>query len=206
MNKNKQITIAVDIDDTLAKGADEVIKYSNEKWNLGLEISDYSEDWSAMWGVDHDEVFRRASEYFKSGSLLKYQILPNSKDILKKLSNNYRLIILSARNDICRPDTILWIKRYFGDIFKEGDLFFADIWNDVNEQSIYHTKSQICKNLQVDLLIDDQLKHCIGASEVGIKSILFGDYNWNKADNLPDNIRRANNWLEVPTIIDNFYE
>jgi hypothetical protein len=49
----------------------------------------------------------------------------------------------------------------------------------------------------VNYLIDDQIKHCIGASGVGVKSLLYGDYPWNRDVNLPKSVERVSSWKEV---------
>ncbi len=52
--------IAIDIDDVLADYAAGFVKFSNARWGLNLTIADYDEHWGNVWGVDVDEVRRRA--------------------------------------------------------------------------------------------------------------------------------------------------
>lgn len=59
------------------------------------------------------------------------------------------------------------------------------------------TKGELAKSIGADYIIDDQIKHVLAAAELGIRGILFGDYAWNKADVLPDNVTRVNDWQEV---------
>lgn len=201
----KSIVIGVDIDDTIALSAPMVIKYSNDRWGTSLKVSDYTEDWAGMWGVDFDEVKRRADEYFSSGILMDYKMMPGAHGVLNNLSSRFKIISVTARNDICKTDTFSWISKNYGEIFNESDLHFTGAWDKLTEHSVHHTKDKICKQLGVDILIDDQLKHCISAAEAGIASILFGDYSWNAADDLPENVVRAKDWLEVSRYINENY-
>ena len=38
------------------------------------------------------------------------------------------------------------------------------------------TKGMLAKEIKADYLIDDQLKHCSAAAELGIPALLFGVY------------------------------
>ena len=59
------------------------------------------------------------------------------------------------------------------------------------------TKAEICAEIGADYLVDDQPKHCLAAAKAGIKTILFGDYKWNRDTKLMPNMVRAKNWQEV---------
>jgi len=59
------------------------------------------------------------------------------------------------------------------------------------------TKNDVIKQIGADYLIDDQPKHCIAAAKAGIKTVLFGDYKWNRDLKLRKNMVRARNWQEV---------
>lgn len=191
------LIVGIDIDDTLAVSAPMVIAHSNSTWHTSLSVDDYHEDWAKMWGVDYAEVTRRADEYFNSGVVREYNPMPSAEKVLRTLKNQYTLISVTARNDTTKDDTYSWIKSHFNDVFSKEDIYFTGAWNKIDEHSVHHTKGQICKELGVDILIDDQLKHCLSASELGITSLLFGEYNWNKADVLPSNVIRVRNWTEV---------
>ena len=193
----KTKVVGIDIDDTLAISAPMVISHSNAKWHTSLTVDDYHEDWAKMWGVDYAEVARRADEYFGSGIILDYSPMPLADTVLMSLKSNFKLISVTARNDITKNDTYLWIKNNYNNVFSRKDIFFTGAWNKIDEHSVGHTKGQICKELGVDILIDDQLKHCLSAAELGITALLFGEYNWNKADILPPNVIRVRNWSEV---------
>jgi uncharacterized HAD superfamily protein len=74
-------------------------------------------------------------------------------------------------------------------------IHFSGIWDDINDYSHSLTKGEISRELGVDFIIDDQLKHCLGAATLGIQAILFGNYTWNQTDRLPKNVERIDNWL-----------
>jgi uncharacterized HAD superfamily protein len=117
--------------------------------------------------------------------------------ILQRLARSYNLVVVTSRRSLIRPETDRWLERYFPGIFQ--GIHYAGIYDsdDHIHNKLKQTKAELCRELGVDYLIDDQLKHCVAAAEIGIKVLLFGDYNWNKADQLPDGIVRVKDWDEV---------
>ena len=59
------------------------------------------------------------------------------------------------------------------------------------------TKADLAKDLDIDFLIDDQIKHVKACAELGIKGLLYGDYSWNKTDEIFPNITKVKNWQET---------
>ena len=197
INKKRQ-TIAIDIDDVLAQSAKKIIEYGNQKWGMSLTINDYDEDFTKLWQVDNEEMRRRFDEYVEFGALSTYEHNLDAMSVLEKLKNNYDLIVITYRSTTLKNDTITWINEKYPGIFEEAHIHFAGFWDTVTDgNSIHCTKGELVKNLNADYLIDDQLKHCLSVSKLGIESILFGNYSWNKADTLPNNVERAKGWLDI---------
>ena len=63
------------------------------------------------------------------------------------------------------------------------------------------TKEEICLELNVNFLIEDNMDHALDASERGIKVLLI-DSPWNKSKSLNKNITRVNSWKKILTIIE----
>jgi uncharacterized HAD superfamily protein len=188
-------TIAVDIDDVLAVHGEAMIAYSNRVFGTNLTIDDYTEHWSEMWKVDHAETERRAIQYHQTDDMASYRHHADALPVLKELAQKYRLIIVTARRRDVSGITATWIDKYFGGIFES--INYAGIWDKIDEDSATATKAELCKELGVDYLIDDQSKHCNGAAEVGITAIMFGDYPWTRDDKLHTDVIRCHTWEQV---------
>ena len=188
-------TIAVDIDDVLAMSARGFIAFSNDKWATNLNESDFNEDLGLMWNVDHDEIVRRLKIYFASDIAGTFLPIEGAQSALRELATDYKLIALTSRVQQMMPITNEWIQSHFHDISLE--IYSAGIWDKLEKGAHKHTKSDMCLELGVDYLIDDQLKHCIAASEVGVRSILYGNYPWNQSGSLPEGVERAKDWRAV---------
>jgi hypothetical protein len=62
----------------------------------------------------------------------------------------------------------------------------------------------VLKDVGAAYLIDDQLKHCLAAHDMGVQALLFGNYAWNQASDLPDGIVRCAGWADVADYFDDF--
>jgi 5'(3')-deoxyribonucleotidase len=191
-------TIAIDLDDVLAVNIPAFIGFSNEKWGMNLTIEDYEEDWMKTWQVDMDGLAERARIIEKEF----WHTLEHSEEavpVLNELAKKYKLVVATSRRRAVSEVTRHWIDKYFAGIFEE--IHHAGIF-DVDDASEYteaskKTKARLCQEIGADYLIDDHPKHCIGASAVGVKAILFGDYPWNSDVKLPPGIVRVKNWQEI---------
>ncbi len=198
--------IAVDIDDVIAAQVEGMLEYSNQRWGHKLTEEDYDEDFAAMWGVSMEEALRRVEEYLDSGAHGKFRHYPDSIPVLQKLAKRFDLILITSRRQKeLRAETEDWLERFFPDLFKQ--LVFAGIWDNTNSgdarQRAQHTKADRLKEIGADYLIDDQPKHCLGAVEVGVESLLFGDYPWNRRlGRLPEGVVRVFSWKAVEEYFD----
>ncbi len=193
-------TIAVDIDDVLAISAQALVDYSNTRWGTRLTVEDYDEDWGKMWQVDLEEERRRSDEWHVSGGIVNKSPKEEGLSVLQHLSSKYRLVIATSRRKIIQEDTRLWIEKHYKGIFSE--IHYSGIWDERLPNSHALTKAQLCREIGADYLIDDQVKHCLGAAEAGVEALLFGDYKWNREVDLPRGVIRVKDWPAVKEYFD----
>ena len=130
--------------------------------------------------------------------MCEYSSDDTARDVLSRLKERYRLVILTSRRIQMRDDTIQWLTQHYEGIFKESDVYFAGIWDRITQDSHIQTKAEMAQLIGADYLIDDQLKHVFGVADAGIKGVLFGDYTWNQYDGaLPQLVTRVNGWSGV---------
>lgn len=197
--KNKQ-TIAIDLDDVLALNAQEFVNFSNRTWGTNLTIDDFQEDFHKMWGISNDEINKRMHRYIAEEIAADYAHFEEAVPVLKKLSQRYDLVVVTSRRKKLLELTAKWVERYFPGIFK--DVHHSGFFDDLHDGSYHMTKAQICQDIGADYLIDDQLKHCIAVAEAGIQALLFGEYSWNRATELPERVTRVHNWKDVERSFD----
>jgi len=191
---NKPI-IAVDVDDTLAAEAEFMIRYSNEHWGHTLTIADYHENWTGMWGVDHEEGERRALVLHQPGIVTQYRLLEQAVEVLRELAKDFELVILTSRRASVKDETLEWLRQNFGDIF--SDIRFTGFFDAGKPGGHLHTKGELVKGMGAQYLIDDQPKHCFAAASEGVTALLFGDYVDRTGLELPEDVTVCKDWAAV---------
>ena len=198
----RRLKIAIDVDDVLAENAAGFVAFSNQRWSTSLGVDDYDEHWSKMWNIDNDEVERRATEFHESAVMRDYGHIGGAFSVLQYLSQAHHLAIATSRRLQMREDTLAWISEHFPGIFVNDAIHFAGIWDTVSDTSHSMTKADLIAQIDADILIDDQLKHCIAVAETGRHALLFGDYRWNRQKHLPPRVIRCANWDDVRSAIE----
>ena len=190
-------TIAIDIDNVLAASAEGLVTISNQLFGIHMTIDDFGEDWSKMWGVDHEEAERRGEVLRENKYQQGYLPVDGAAQAINELGKHYKLVLVTSRPKKVEELTRNWIKQYFSYSF--DTIVFADFWDDPNNSKDGHLrhKGDLFTQVGADIVIDDQLKHCGAAAEANVQAILFGNYAWNQADKLPGGTIRYKNWLEV---------
>lgn len=197
----KKPTIAIDIDDVLADYAAGFIRFSNSHWGTSLTVDDYDEHWANVWKVDMEEVRLRADLIHTHRLVKDLTHRSEARPVLDKLSEQFNLVVVTARRIQNKADTLAWLQLYYP-MLSEEVVTFAGFYDSINDQSIHKTKGSIIASLGADYMIDDQPKHCISAVEHNVQAILFGDYTWNRTAELPAGIIRIKDWSGIEEYFD----
>ncbi len=193
-------TIAIDIDDVLADQAEAFLEFSNKTWGTQFEIDDYTEHWLDLWKVDMAEVESRADFYHKSGTMSRFRHKSDALPILEHLKKRYNLVIVTSRRSQVKSETYEWIERHFNGVF--DGIHFAGFFDTLSLDRVRMTKADIVKGIGAHYLVDDQIKHCEATAAAGMDCVLFGDYGWNRQDQLPPRVTRCVAWREVGEYFD----
>ncbi|MGH7157308.1 MAG: 5' nucleotidase, NT5C type [Candidatus Saccharimonadales bacterium] len=184
-------TIAVDADDVLAAHIEEFVAHSNKYYGTNLTPEDYTERWGVLWGVDDEEVGRRASEFHKPEIVGNFGVIEEAELVLRALKRSRELVVVTARAKHITDTTSEWIERHFPGVFSETH--FVPIWEPGNTL----TKADICRHIGASYLIDDLVRHCIVAAEAGIQPVLFRRIGWDQGESPHPKVVQVNNWQEV---------
>jgi len=158
-------------------------------------VDDYDEHWGQVWQTVHEETERRAIELHESGAFGVYKHNPEAEEVLRWLGKRYELMVVTSRRTMLMQETESWLNQHFAGVFTV--VHYAGMWDKPDEHSHKMTQAELCQRIGASYLIDDQLKHCLAAAEVGITAVLYGDYAWNRMDSLPKGVTRCRTWLEV---------
>jgi uncharacterized HAD superfamily protein len=190
-------TIAVDIDEVLARHNTALAQFHNERYGTNHTENDYFTDhWSRVWGVTYEEAERRALEFHEAGAHALLESVSGALVALRQLKQRqYRLVAVTVRRRSTVESTKVWLNDNYPKIF--DDVRFVHFWDEKDAR----TKADVCAELEADWLIDDSIKHVSQMAEMGRDGLLFGNYTWNQADVLPKGVQRMKDW---PSVVEYF--
>lgn len=185
-------TIAIDLDDTLQPFMASFIEWLNKTYNENYDITQiitYKMVDSIGGNIDWNERLNRFEL-----SEVQHELGPfaGAKSVIEKLSEQAKLIIVTARLESQRKMTEDWLDREFPGVF--ADLNMRDSY------AMTHNKGEICKHLGASILIDDGVHNIDTTQASDVRGILFGDYPMQQQF-IKAHHERALDWEEVAKLL-----
>lgn len=183
--------VAVDIDEVLFPFLREFSAHHNQKYGTKLSQEDFwTYKFEEVMGVPIDEVLERIFRYHDV-DYLGVEPIADASHAMSRLAKKYDIAILTARNAKVRVKTEAWLHRYFGELDFHS-ITMIGYKEDKDWQPT--TKAEVCVDIGAQALVDDSLSHLEDAVKHGVDGILFGNYPWNQAAQLPVGVVRVNDW------------
>lgn len=171
--------ILVDFDQTIVPSSEAIFDvYKEETGSKDNYTSDHSWNFEGLLPKDY---VPRAIELFDEPIFYeKLKPFPMAVEVLKKLSENHEIVIVSKHSDKGRCYKTKWI---------ESNLPFA---------TVHYTETFDKSEVSGDIAIDDKIE-CLNSLKPVVKEcICFGDYRWNKEW---DGVR-CTNWIDIMKYIE----
>jgi len=192
--KNKR-RIGIDLDDVLADFHTPIMNYHNKMYGTSLKPEDFKTySFNEVWGGTLEEAIRKVNDFQRSVYFSEISPILDSVTSIEALSKENELFVVTSRPLFTRERTEMWLNKFFKDKF-EGISYSSNHYSRAENSG--KTKSDICRDLGVSVLIDDSLDYLMQCLPLGITEILFGDYPWNQNGNLPSGIFRIKGWKEI---------
>lgn len=156
--------IGIDVDDTLVSSSesfDKVIKKYNVDFN-----KKFKDEWTQE---ERDFIF----ENYLKEILVNAPLKKGAKEVINYLDSlGYKLIIITARNNNHCKD----IEEITREFIKKENIKISEVYFNQDK------KSDLAKELNLDLMIDDSEYVYNNMKEDNIECILFGDKikNWDE--------------------------
>ena len=191
--------IAIDFDDTIFPTIKSFLEYNNDKYKSKAEIKqlEHSSAYKLI-GIKKEEMIKRFIEFTNTQKHKEIMPIKDSISVIKNLKQKHELFIITARNKKTKNGTMFLIDKYYKNHFKE--VIFLDYTNNKKDE-----KFEICKNIGINLIIEDDPKNAISCAKNGIKVLLFNNENqnyWSKTEK-NKNIKLVKTWKEIETHIKN---
>ncbi len=183
--------IGIDIDNVISNFNEELLKayieHDKELRNTGIinKNAPYIRNGMFDWTDEEEKTFYK--ENIERIAINLKAIEGASKYIKKLQEDGHIIYIISGRDNGEYSDpykmTIDWLKKY--DIVYDK-LFLVDAYNS-------HSKTEICLEHNVDVMIDDSKRMCKDIKDNGIRALLM-DTPYNRDTN---EFERVNSWEEI---------
>lgn len=190
--------IGIDIDNVLAELSDALHLWHEEKYNYSKTTQERTQFGLAFsWNCSQEEATKRLLEFYQSKEFKETTPVKGAIKAIDKLAKEHELHAITARPVHIEEETLKWIDKHFSlKNFKK-----IHINGQCINKEVVKTKTDICQELGIKLMIEDALHFADDCAEKGIKVLLL-DWPWNQKDKLHSNITRVKDWDEILEIID----
>lgn len=187
--------IGIDIDEVLANMNFVLNQYQYEVH--GNEFTRESYKNFALhhsWNCTREEADKIFEDFMDSHQFSRMVPIEGSVEATKKLvEDGHELVIVTARNLRIFDETIDWLDKHFPELF-------SNVHVSQSKKQPGKRKWEICRDENIDVMIDDGPHIITDCSRNGIKSIVM-DGPWNRSVSDSDIIFRAKSWNDVLEII-----
>jgi len=200
MKTSKLKVLGFDLDDVLLNFNDALCIYHNSMFGTTYGRSDVTvNEIEKIWGCTPEEATKRIVSFYESPGHLNAEPVQGSIIGIEKLRLNNDLYIITSKPENLRQITIDWLEKYFPNTFKEI-YFTSKVRGDKNKRS----KGEICKEIGIELFIDDSIENANSIVSTGIPVLIY-DTPWNQGE-LNANIRIVYSWEEIITYVNNLQQ
>jgi hypothetical protein len=120
-----------------------------------------------IFDIDETESQKMVREFYMSKDFMELTPIKGSQLAMYKLrSNAKKMYVLTGRQEVVRDETETWIQHYFPGIFDDVILTNSYTPNEVR-------KIDICRALNIGLLIDDNKGICDECIEDGVQALNY---------------------------------
>lgn len=187
--------IAFDLDDVLADTTNSVMQFHNERYGTSLTRSDFTTtNWSEVFGSTKEETYYKFEEYVNSPYYDTLSPTEGSLGFVTKLAHHHTLVVITSRQRELETHTKRWIHQFFPALFRDVYVTNHPQWA---RTGIAKTKKQVCDEIKVDLLIEDNLDYAIECV-TPIRSIYLLNTPWNQGIT-PPGVIRIQGWDDIKT-------
>ncbi|KAK8942211.1 hypothetical protein KSP40_PGU011047 [Platanthera guangdongensis] len=198
--KREKMVVAVDVDEVLGSFLPALNKFIAEHYSSHLTLSEYYVyEFSKIWNCTPAEAQIRVHEFFKTPYFTSgIDPIPGAHTVLSNMTRFCSLSVVTSRQNIIKDHTCDWIEKHYPGLFKEirfGNHFALDGGKSM-------PKSEICRSLGAQVLIDDNPGYALECAEAGIRVLLFdycNSYPWCKDTSVESHnlVTKVHSWEEV---------
>jgi uncharacterized HAD superfamily protein len=192
MKKQPKLIIGVDLDDVVIDFSNALHAYHNERYGTSVKKGDMtSYGFENVWNCTEEEASKKVFEFYSTNDHDTALPVPGASEALALLKEAHELHIISSRADQIADLTFRWIDKNFPNHFKSVNLTNQYFGTPEKVRS----KADVCRELHVDVMIEDSLSQ---AKEIAlvVSKVFLLDCPWNQGE-LPKNVMRVYSWADI---------
>lgn len=188
----KYCDVGIDMDEVLANFIDPLLQYYNRKYSKSLRKEDIKTyELSEAFKIPKPDAISMLYDFYKTDFFKSIKPVDCSRLGIDYLRRDHGLYVITARQNEIQQETLDWIDTYFKGCFR--GIEFA---NHNSANGAPAKKSDICKSLNLSLLIEDRHECAEECAEKGIDVLLFNQ-PWNQDAKENRRITRVYSWQHI---------
>lgn len=188
---DKRPKIGIDFDDVLFDFNRNYVDHHNRLYGTDMtrdRITNYMME--EVWNMPIEDIFPRIQNFYTSSDHDTTLPLQGAQEALRKLAEHYHIAIITSRPDSVKDKTRAWLDMHFSDLVDE--IHFTNQFMGTGPK---RTKADVCKELGIEIFIEDAPTYANNISKAGIPVLLL-DAPWNQQVS-GDLITRVYSWDEI---------
>ena len=192
--------VCIDVDDTVVDFTGPFLEFWNGRYGTGFTCDDilYHNLWLTLGGT-RDDLIAVVREFYATPEHGQLVPIPHAREGLIRLAASCEVHALTARSVAIREETRAILERHFAGAIRE-----VHCTNAVSVGEVVRTKPDMCRELGMDVIVEDRAECAIECAQIGIPAIVL-DRPWNRKGIVLDPrlpVVRAADWREVVAIIE----
>lgn len=189
-NKNGKKKIGIDIDEVLVNFMENYLEFHNKRHNTSFNLNDVTNYhlWKCGIHQSKEESVKEVLDFNNSKDFEKIDFVEGAKFGIETLSKIHYLFFITSRTLEIKEKT----EEFFYSHFPRNGfefLFSGEIYGG-------KTKTEICKDLGISEMIEDNPNYAFDCAVRGIKVFLL-DKPWNRDYQRHENIIKVKDWKEL---------
>lgn len=183
--------IGIDLDDVLMDFFGPFCAYINKHKGTTYDRNSVTDFYiEKAWGWPKEESYDAFRDYYASPEHEAATPVVGSVGAVRLLSRNHELHIITSKPESLSVQTKVWTDKYFPGMFT--GIHFMNHFHGEGKKRL---KAEVCRELGIQVYIDDSLEQVRSVSQLGIP-IFMPDAPWNQEQVDPPVIR-VYSWQEI---------
>ena len=199
--KGNRLKIGIDIDEVVTEYVVELLNYLEKTRNKKVNYEDIEDYYFVKpFNMSIEEIGDLIKEHTTDDVIYNLDLIEKAKESIDSLKEKHYIYFITSRPLENKKATYDFFNKHFPEHNFEI-IFSGDAWKNGNK-----SKSEICEELGIDILIEDNKDYVLNCAEKGVNCFLF-DKPWNRNDTRCEehqNIYRVYHWNDILNKIKEF--